>query len=166
MCDDKKDRSSLGRNLADEPLEFVLHKGIQTRGGFVEHDELGTMQKYLHESDLLAVSSGELVDGPMKLDAEPLDEVVALARVDAAAQACEPVEQLLCCDVAEQHRVSGEVSDASANREAVAVTVETQHAGGTGGWPQEVEQHSDRCRLAGTVGTEEAEDRPGRDCEG
>ena len=74
----QEDGATLPGELAQQPLELVLHKWIEPARRFIEDDQVGPMHEGLHETDLLAVALRQLMDRPIELDLEPLDEQVTV----------------------------------------------------------------------------------------
>ena len=80
-------RAAVGDGLADQPLELVLQQRIQPGGRLVEHQQFGPVHEREHQPDLLPVALRQCPYRAVQLDAEPFDELVAIARGRHAAHA-------------------------------------------------------------------------------
>ena len=83
---------------SDELLEDLLHQRIEPGGGLVEHEQLDVGGERGDERDLLPVSSVGAA-APGRVELEPLQELVAPRRIEAAAQAREQVDRLASGEV-------------------------------------------------------------------
>jgi len=144
-------------------VKLVLHQRIQPGGGLVEYEQLGPVHEREHDPELLAVALRELVDAPVEADLEALHELLAPRRLDAAARVREPVEQPPAGDPRVQLQLPGEIPAARVDRDAVAPAVKPEHPRAARARMLQVEQHSDRGRLARPVGLGEPEHDPGLD---
>ena len=90
------------------------------------------------------------------IEVEPLEQVVAALRVQAAAQRPEQVDRLAAGEVRPQADVTGHVREAAVQVDGVAPRIAAQHGRRSGVGAQQPEQHPDRRGLAGAVRAEEA----------
>ena len=85
-------RPAVGGSLAQERSELLLQKRVEPARRLVEDNELGPVHERLDDADLLAVALGELSDGALERDAEPLDKLVAKAPFDPSPEAGQGLE--------------------------------------------------------------------------
>jgi hypothetical protein len=112
----------------------------------------------LDDAELLAVALGELSDGALERDAEPLDELVTQAPVDPSTKAGQGLELFAGGQAVVETKVARQVADAPADVDAVRPAVPAKQRRTTGCRADEVEKQADRRAFARPVRTEKAED--------
>ena len=99
---------------------------------------------------------------PGRVELEPLQELVAPRRIEAAAQAREQVDRLASGEVRPQVHLARHVGEPPVQRHRVAPGVTAEQAGLTGVGSEEAEQDADRSRLPRAVRPQEARTHPPR----
>jgi hypothetical protein len=151
---------TLGR-LGDAVAELPLHEGVQATGRLVQHEQWRPGGERRDQRHLLPVAGGVGAGPFVGIEFEAGDQLVAVGDVRAGSDAGEQVQALAPGEAGPQRDVGGDVGE---------VLVGALHVGGrhpedlrrAAGGAQQPEQHADGRRLAGAVGTEEAEDLTAR----
>src|SRR6266508_59844 len=111
----KKDRPPGGGALADQLLDVLLAEGVEPAGRLVEDQQLGIVHERRDDADLLLVSLGEVVDGPVELETEAIRELLDLVPRHAAADVGEVLEAVARRQPARKPQLAGEVAGATSN---------------------------------------------------
>jgi hypothetical protein len=144
--------ASLG--CLDQAHELLLQERVEAGGRLVEDQQLGLVHEGLDDADLLPVAPGQTLDLPIKIEAEPVGQLVDPRGRDPAAQIPQVREQLASRLPAVHDEVAGQVPDLPAHLDAVGARVEAQHPDASGGRPDQVQQDPDGGGLAGAVGAQ------------
>ena len=151
----EKDRAAPVTVLGYDLQELLLHQRIQTRGRLIEHEQLGVVKQRLDQTDLLTIASRKLADRPIQIGFEPLRQQGSGPKAAHAASLGAELEEL----PTRQPRIAGEVTrkiaHPGANLAAPSVAVEAEQKCLAAGRMKQVEQGTDRRRLARAVGTKE-----------
>ena len=151
--------------LAHALREHRLHQRVEARGGLVEQQQLDVGGERGDQRHLLPVPLAVAAAAPGRVEVEALEQVRAAARVDAAPQPAEQVDDLAAGERRPQVDVAGHVGQPAVQRRRVAPRVAAEQPHRAGVRPQQAEQHPDRGRLAGAVGPQEAVHLAGADLE-
>jgi hypothetical protein len=138
--------------FGDEGEELLLHQRVEAAGRLVEDQQLGLVEGGEDQADLLAIAAGELPERPVEVGPEASGEGIGAADSLDPSQACQQPQRLAASGLAPVAEVARQVAEPSADRDAVAATVEAEEAGAAPARMQEVEQGADRRRLAGPFG--------------
>ncbi len=159
----EEDRPSLRLGLSDELEERLLDERIEAGRRLVEDEQLRPVLEGDDEPDLLLVALGVLLEASRRVQVEALDEAGLVARLDAAAQVGEVGQRLAAREPIVERELAGHVADASVDGDRVGSRLDAEHGRPAARRADVIEQDPDRRRLAGAVGTEEAEDLAGLD---
>ena len=140
-----------------------MQQGVEAGGGLVEDQQLRVAGERLHDPDLAAVPGAQLPDRPGRVEVEPIQQPADVGLVEAAAQGAEERDGLGDGVPGIEVQLRREEPDAGADRRVTWRA--TQHLGSTRRRAQDVEQQTDRRRLARPVRAEEPEDFAGHDLE-
>ena len=143
-------------HLADAVLEHGLHERVESRRRLVEDEQLRARSERRDETDLLAVPLRVRARLLRRVELEPLEQLVAPARVEVAAQPPEQVDHLAAAQLRPQRDVAGYVREPSVQRDRVAPRVAAEEHGPSGVDAEQTEQHADGGGLARAVRPEEA----------
>ncbi len=116
------------------------------------------MHERLDEGDLALVARRKLPHLAREVARQSVGQLVDQGPVDAAAQGAQEAQVLGARQVAVQGQLSGDVADAAAQLDALALGVVPQHEGRAGRGPDEVQEQADGRRLAGPVRAQKPED--------
>ena len=148
------------RQRADEVLDLAASDRVESRGRFVEDDEVGIVDEGLREPDAALHALGELAHGarPRVAEADHLDELLrALLPVTGVEreEVAEEIERLARAEIAVEVALLGQVADA---RLGLHVARRFAEDGDLAlGRVEQAEQHLDGRGFAGTVRPEQPE---------
>ena len=154
----KEDRTSLRPGLADEPVEFLLHEGVEADGGLIENEQLGFIHESLDKAYLLPVAVGEGLDTLRKVIVKPFGHFTHVLPVYAAAEMADKLEQLGSGKIIIDLQFAGEVTDAAPDFQMFPGDVESEDTDIAATGKDEMEENTNGGSLAGTVGPEVTED--------
>jgi hypothetical protein len=158
-------RAARRLRLEDAPLEDGLHQRIEPGGRLVQDQQLHVGGQSRDDGDLLPVALrvGARLLG--RVEVEALDHLVTLGAVQVTPEAGEHIDGLTPGEVGPQLHVARYVCQPPVQGHRVGPGVTTQHPCLSRVGTQQPEQHPDRSRLPGAVGSEEAVDLAGSDLE-
>ncbi len=151
--------------LSHHFLERLLHQRVQPRGGLVKHEQLGVICERSNEGDLLPVALRVVADPLRRVEVEPLDEGGPATLVQPAPGGAEDIETLPPGEPRPERDVASHVGEALVERRSVMPRVRSEELDVPATRSDEAEDHTDRRRLARSVGTDEAVDLSLRDLE-
>ena len=150
--------AAFGLDLADAVLEDGFHQRVETGGRLVEDQQLGVRRERGDEADLLPVALRVRAGLLRRVELEALEQLVAPARVEVAAQPAEQVDHLAAAELRPQADLAGDVREPAVQRHRVAPRIAAEELDAPGVGAQQPEQHADRRGLAGAVRSEESVD--------
>ena len=159
--------AALGDELADEAAELEDAGGIEPVERLIEDQQLGIGQQAARHAEALAHAQRVALDAVVATRAQPdaLQRAVDAAVGRAVAGGRVDVEVLAAGEVGMEARLLDDRADARERRGALAGEVVTEDPHVAGGRLGEPEEQADQGRLAGAVGSEEAEGGAPRDFE-
>jgi hypothetical protein len=152
--------------LADDRQELLLHERVEARGRLVEDEQLRPVEERLDEPDLLPVAARQLAGGPVEVRSKPLGELGSAAEIAHAAHGGAVAQQLVAAEPRVDREVAGQVAQARADREAVAVAVEPEDPRRAARRALKVQESADHRRLSRPIRPEKAEHLTRRDVQG
>jgi hypothetical protein len=115
--------------------------------------------------DLLPVALRVRPPFLLRVEVEPLDELVAVGGVVATRDRAEELQDLPARQLGPHVELTGDVGEVAVRLDRVVPGVDPEHLGTTGGGLDEPEQGAQCGGLAGPVGAEEANDLASVDVE-
>ena len=144
--------------FADRPLEGDLHQWVQARGRFIEHIQVHVERQRRDQCDLLPIALGVGAGLLAHVESELLDQAPAPFAVLRTVEASEQVEAFAAGESRPQRHITGDVGQASVNRDGLVAGVPAEDAelpAGEGDLPQ---QGPDGGGFPGAVRAEKAVD--------
>ena len=154
----EKDRPAGSRRLPEQLFELVLHQGVEARGRLIEDEKRGLVHEGHQDSDLLAVTFGEVPDAAAEIQVEPVCKVVGANGVGQIASSSHPLQLVADSRASDEGQLARQVTDEAMYGQTVAVGVESEQSGTSCCRALEVEEKPNGRGLAGTVRSEEPED--------
>jgi len=135
-------------------------RGVQTRSGLIQEQQLNVAGQGCHQGYLLAVAFGVGPTLHRGIKLETLDETGPPLRVEPAAEPAQEVDHLATGEGGPQRHVAGYVGQPPVQVHRVEPRITTKDTHGTRVGPQEAEQETQRRGLPGSVGSQEPMDLP------
>ena len=120
----EEDRAPLGDRLAQDRLDLLLYERVEGVCRLVQHQHVGLRHERDDEAGLLVVAARQVADAAVTVEPQPLDELLAVAPVDAPAQRRDEVEAGVDGERVVEGEVAGQVAAAPAYLDRVALGVE------------------------------------------
>ncbi|OPZ23512.1 MAG: hypothetical protein BWZ02_03186 [Lentisphaerae bacterium ADurb.BinA184] len=155
------DRLAAAGEEADDVLDLTAADGVEARGGFIEDDQLGVVDKGLGEADATGHALGELADGAVAggAEADHFEELPgafgAFVGMDAE-EGAEEIKRLGGGQVAVEVGFLGKVADAAFGLDVAGGLAKDDELAARG--VEQAEEELDGGGFAGAVGAEQAED--------
>jgi hypothetical protein len=123
-------RSTAVGNLVDTLAKSPVHQRVQARCRFVEDVQLGVAAERGDDGHLLAVALGIRTSLFVRVEVEPLDQLVTTPGVDGAvaAQPSQEVDGLLSSQVGPQRHVARHIGDPAVQRHRVAPRIAAEQS--------------------------------------
>ncbi len=106
--------------LGDALAEHRSYQGIEARTGFIQDQQLDVGGERGDQRDLLPIALGVVAALDSWIESETLEETLAVARIEAAAQSAEQVDDLAARQAWPQRHVAGNVGEAAMQCDGVA----------------------------------------------
>ena len=104
----KKDRGPIGLSFTQQAINLLLHEGIETAGGLVQQQQIGTVHQCLQDPHLDLVPFRQVSDRDLQIEIEPRGEPTHVCPVRAVpAQRIQIAQLLLRCQVVVQDQLPG-----------------------------------------------------------
>jgi hypothetical protein len=161
----EEDRLSAVAGLADARPERALHQGIEPGRRLVEDEKVGASHEGGDQDDLLAVPPGVCAHALRWIESEPLDQLVAVGRVDVPVGDSEEVQRFRSGQRRPQVRLTRDEGKTPMNLHRVPLAVQAEDLRVAGRRDGQIEQEPDGRRLPGTVRPQVAEDLARADVE-
>ncbi len=145
-----------GLHLGDDLLEHRLHQRVETARRLVQDEQLDVRGQGGDEGDLLPVALGVGARLLLRVELEPLDQLVLAPLVDPAAQTPEHVDDLTSGEARPQLDITGYVRQPPVQRDRLGPGIAAQQPDGAGGGAHQAQQDPDGGGFSGAVGAEEA----------
>ena len=112
----KEDGPSVTNGLVQEGADLALDERVEASRRFVEDDEVWTAHERLDETELLAISLGELANGTIENDAEPVAKPIPQRPVDRAPKSRKRIELLATSQPIREAEVTLQISHTATGR--------------------------------------------------
>ena len=122
----QEDGAALFLGLADDRVELLLDERVEAGRRLVEEQQVGPVLEGDDQADLLLVALRVLAELARRIDLEPLDQLLLVGAVDAAAQVGEVVERLAAGELVVQRELAGQVAQALVDRDRVGGRVDAE----------------------------------------
>ena len=146
---------SLGSHVVLEPR---FHEGIETASRLVEQQELDFRGERCDQHDLLSIALRIAPSLARGIELELLDECVASSGIKSSAQPAEQVDDLASAQLRPEIDVTGDIRETSMQGGRVAPRIAAEENDVATIRSQQAERHAQRCRLPGSIRSEEAVD--------
>src|SRR5256885_16245130 len=150
-------RAPLVPRLHDHAVELLLVQRIEAAGRLIEDEDARPVHESLDEDDFPLVARRVLAKLPAGVEVEPLDELLHVRLVDAAAEVGEIFEQLPTGEVGVERRLARHIADQPLDVERPIPAVETGDPSRARIGPQERHEDANGGRLARAVRAEKSE---------
>ncbi len=110
----EEDGPSLFLRLLHHPVELLLHQRVEPAGRFVEDQQLRMMHEGLDEPHLLFVAAGQIADGSLQVELQPLRQLSRLPDSAQVSQMSEMGQQLLTGEALVEGELPRQVADPAA----------------------------------------------------
>src|SRR3546814_14165186 len=117
------------------------------------------MHEGLDESELLLVALGERADRSVEVGSQPRGEVVDPPGRNRTADLCEVPQQRPAAHAPLEPQIAGHIADATAQVGSADAGDLAEDASGARSGSDDVDEESQRCRLAGPVRADPSEPR-------
>src|SRR5262249_51843685 len=128
---------------------------VEPARGLVEEEQVRARRERRDQLNLLAVSLPQGAHLLPRVEPKPLDELVAISNVDAAAQPGEELERLGASQRRPEERLARDVRDATVRLDRRRPRVDAEELGTPAARAVQAQQQADRRRLAGAVRPQE-----------
>jgi len=154
----KEDGPSVINGLVQEGADLALDERVQASRGLVEDDEVRTAHERLDETELLAISLGELTNRTIENDAEPVAKTIPQRLVDRAPKSRERIELLATSQPIRETEVTWQIPHTATGHDTLPPGVVAEDLCAPSARSDETEEQPDRRALACAIRAEEAED--------
>src|SRR5579884_1790281 len=162
----EKDSTSLCAHLGHNFIEFLLVERIQPAGWLVEDEDARLVHEGLNQPDLAFVAARILTKLACGVEIKPLNELLEVCLVDAAAQVAQVFENLTAAQARIKGELAGQIADQLLDFGRLRPAIQAANGGAAAVGAQQTHQRAHSGGFACAVESQEAENLALQNVEG